>query len=79
MLVVKFEMYPGGDEKRRHEIGRIELSNLSNLANFSDYDVYAYLEKQVHCRFRLNGHERARGAFALVHRALTEALKRSKK
>lgn len=79
MLIVKFEIHPGGSEERSHEIGRLELSNLSNLAEFSDYDVYAYLEKQAHCRFQIHGHERARGAFALVHRALTEALKRSKK
>ena len=77
MLVVKFEMYPAGDEARKYEIGRLELANVSNLAAISDYDVYAYLEKRVHCHFRLKKHERARGAFVLVERALAEALKRS--
>ena len=66
MLVVKVEVWPGGDESRAREIGRMDVGNVSDLAEESDY-VY-----------RVDGgewadgvhHQRSKGAWVLVRRVL---------
>jgi hypothetical protein len=76
MLVVKLEVWPGGDEKASTEIGRLEISNLSGLAPVSDYDVRLTNRGEYACNAvgHVEGHERSLGAWALVRRAL-EAVK----
>lgn len=37
MLVVKVEMWPGGDEESAKEIGRMGIANVSNLREMSNY------------------------------------------
>lgn len=37
MLVVKVEVWPGGNEVGKREIAEMRLGNISNLADVSDY------------------------------------------
>lgn len=37
MLVVKVEIWPGGDEETAKEIGRMGIANVSNLREMSNY------------------------------------------
>lgn len=37
MLVVRVEVWPGGAEHRRREIGRARIANVSDLDDVSDY------------------------------------------
>lgn len=81
MLVVKIELHPGGDERRAVEIGRVIISNVggSGVA----YATYAYevTDDRVAASARPIGtkrgyveHERARGAWALLHQVLDAVL-----
>lgn len=65
MLVVRVEVWPGGDEKRRREIDRIEIGNVSNLAPVSDYEV-----RRDRATAMVRGHERSAGAWLLIRRAM---------
>lgn len=40
MIVVKLELWPGGDESRAQDLGKAIIGNESNLADISDYSVY---------------------------------------
>jgi hypothetical protein len=39
MIVVKLELWPGGDEKRAIDLGKAHIANESNLAEISRYSV----------------------------------------
>lgn len=73
MLVVKVEVWPGGDADRAVEISRVGISNMTELRAVSDYEMVALLDrdKDEHVvKGRITGHERALGWAALTRRAL---------
>lgn len=39
MIVVKVELWPGGDESRAQDLGTAEIWNTSQLADLSSYNV----------------------------------------
>lgn len=39
MIVVKVELWPGGDESRKVDLGTAEIANISGLADVSSYSV----------------------------------------
>lgn len=41
MLVIKIELWPGGEEQYKTVIARAGIGNLSALADVSDYEVVA--------------------------------------
>ena len=41
MLVIKVELWPGGDERYKTVLARAGIGNISNLADVSDYEVLA--------------------------------------
>lgn len=71
MLVVKVEVWPGGDESRAREIERLYAGNISSLADVSDY-IYRFGDRDwmdgnsAH----VFGHRRSDGAWELVRRIL---------
>jgi hypothetical protein len=67
MLVVKVEIWPGGDESQAYQVGAMEIGNISGLAPVSDYEVRLKGVAMAHVR----GHERDRGAWELIRRAIT--------
>lgn len=76
MMVVKVEVWPGGDESRAKEIDRLYIWNVSRLAEVSDY---RYTDEDPRGRQGdipwagwVRGHRRIEGAFALLHKALTD-------
>lgn len=75
MLVVKVEVWPGGDGDKAFEISRIGIANVSSLSTFSDYEVTALLGrdtgKEEVVRAEVQNHERAAGWMTLVRRVLT--------
>lgn len=75
MLVVKVEVWPGGDDDGAFEISRIGLANMTNLAEFSNYELTALLNrdsKERSYRGEVNQHDRSLGWVPLVRRALTD-------
>lgn len=81
MLVVKVEIWPGGNEAAAREIGRMEMANISDLAAVSDYSVQIVqaatprlgvpaFNEQV----TVEGHARRDGPWRLVKRALDRLL-----
>jgi hypothetical protein len=75
VLVIKTEIWPGGDVDRAYEISRIGICNVSKLAPISDYEMTAL----THCdtrdekvsKMEINKHERALGWEPLARRAIT--------
>jgi hypothetical protein len=41
MLVIKVELWPGGDERFKTVLARAGIGNVSNLADVSDYEIVA--------------------------------------
>lgn len=79
MLVVKVEVWPGGDPHRAFEIARIGAANVSGLADVSDYEVVALLgqhEDEETVRSYIDKHERSAGWLPLVRRILTNLILR---
>lgn len=80
MLVVKVEVWPGGNEDGSYEISRLGIANVSNLREFSDYEVTALLGRETGkeevVRSRVASHERATGWVTLVRRALLNLILR---
>lgn len=73
-MVVKVEIWPGGDETRAQEIDRLYVGNLSSLYDVSDY-VYRFSDRdwsdKGHNRYVI-GHQRDMGAWRLVWRVLDQ-------
>ena len=86
MLVVKIEVWPGGDHECAELIAEATAANVSHLAGVSDY----------HCRvsakgypvlgiepseavFSVTGHERSAGVIELLRRMFYHAATRAKK
>lgn len=81
MLVVRAEIWPGGDETRALVIGEITAANISNLAEVSSYSVK--IDQTGHTStgveqwdrtFVLSGHARRRGVWELVRRITSQCL-----
>lgn len=73
MLVVKVEVWPGGDSGRSYEISRLGIGNRSSLAELSDYSVTALTERDTEeavLRSFVNGHQRSHGWMPLVQRSV---------
>lgn len=74
MLVVKVEVWPGGDDRRAFEISRIGIANVSQLQRFSDYEVTALLARDLEeevVRTEIREHDREYGWLPLVRRTMT--------
>jgi hypothetical protein len=41
MLVIRVELWPGGDERFKTVLARAGIGNISNLADVSDYEIVA--------------------------------------
>jgi hypothetical protein len=79
MLVVKVEVWPGGDEGQAFEISRIGVANVSLLDDVSDYEVTALLDRVAQeqvVKTEVLKHERSTGWAPLVRRVLTNILLR---
>jgi hypothetical protein len=80
MLVVKVEVWPGGNEADAFEISRIGIANTSVLDEVSDYEVTALLSREAQEEVVVTEvlkHERSGGWVPLVRRVLTNLLLRS--
>lgn len=69
MLVVKVEVWPGGDVRRAKKIHTIHIGNVSNLAPVSDYEVFVDGKP-----YMIRGHKREDGALALIKKVLEKAV-----
>jgi hypothetical protein len=71
MLVVRVELWAGGNPSRRQYLGGAAIANVSDLAETSDY-VVALLddEQELTAVRRVRAHDRSSGWKELVSRAL---------
>lgn len=75
MLIGTLTVHPGGDASRAHQIGRLEIANVSQLADVSDYSVMMVEPERVRM-VEVRGHRRADGAWPLVRRAIAAVMRR---
>lgn len=75
MLVVRVEIWPGGDPERAEEIGRMGLANVSNLAETSSYVFTSLTDRDVEAEGIIRNHVRSAGFWRLVERAARLAAK----
>lgn len=68
MLVIKVELWPGGNKDRAREIGRIGMANVSNLASTSDYIFVSTTDRKEEAEGFVEAHPRAAGFWKLVAR-----------
>lgn len=72
MLIVKVEIWPGGEFDRAFEITRLGIANVTRPAAVCDYELTALLQRdsdeRVH-KSRINAHVRSDGWIPLVRRA----------
>lgn len=74
MLVVKIEVWPGGEADRATEISRVGIVNLSGMAPISNYEMTALISRdgEEHVvKSEINSHERNAGWAPLVRRVMT--------
>jgi hypothetical protein len=83
MLVIRVELWPGGDKARAREIANATVSNVSHLAGISDYDVRAAERasevtglSDVQAGFPVRGHNRHQSVWALVAKVAVGASRR---
>lgn len=79
MLVVKVEVWPGGNEDRAFEISRIGIANEQLRKERSSYSVTALLtrdKKEEVVRTEVRDHERSAGWIPLVRRVFTNLILR---
>lgn len=74
MLLVKLEIWPGGDRERAREIGHIEIGNVSDLSPISNYEVILKEPGRCDRRGVVRDHHRVAGAWKLVARAIKELI-----
>jgi hypothetical protein len=70
MLVVRVELWPGGDAGRAREVGRVGLANVSGLAPMSDYVCVAVDDHGNEQSVLVRSHERGAGFWPLLARAV---------
>lgn len=73
MLVVKVEIWPGGDSDRAKEIGRMGLANVSDLRQTSNYVFVALDDRGNEIEGEVRGHKRSAGFWKLLQEAAREA------
>lgn len=74
MLVLKVEIWPGGERDRAYEISRVGIVNTSGVQEFSDYEMTALMDRgssEYVLRAEVNKHERSLGWEPLVQRSMT--------
>lgn len=79
MLVMKVEVWPGGDESSAFEIARMGIANVSESDGVSDYEITALLDRDTVeevVKTEALKHERSTGWMPLVRRTLTNLLLR---
>lgn len=83
MLVVRAEIWPGGDADAGFQVGEIKVANESNLAELSSYSAQvsqiaapSHGVKAIATCVQVIDHNRCDGAWALILRVLEIALKR---
>lgn len=82
MLVIKVELWPGGDAGERREIAHMRISNISNLAERSDYRIVATEQPSditgmpdgMSESFVVQNHKRRQSVWAIVGRAAYSAV-----
>lgn len=80
MIVVKVELWDGGDGTRAKEIGRLVIGNMSELADHSSYAVAGRMEKwdaegqpaRVASDGWVMAHDRKTGVFELIRKAIED-------
>lgn len=70
MLVVKLEVWPGGDESRAEEIARATLTNITGPGAVADYQMSIKGPKPQYFEGIVRGHCRRRGPWRLLQLAL---------
>jgi len=71
VLVVKLELWPGGNPARAREIGRVDIANVGGDPDFADYAVSLQAGRDWNDRAgSVTGHDRQLPAWVLVSRAL---------
>ena len=72
MLVVKVEIWPGGEKAARRTLGQLQIWNVSDLAPVSDYKVRELNQdgKAIGQIWDVKQHIRELGFWELVTRAL---------
>lgn len=73
MLVIKVELWPGGDPKKAREIGRLGLANVSNLNEDSDYVFVSANDRGEIAEGVVRSHKRSAGFWKLVQRMTAAA------
>lgn len=78
MIVVRVELWPGGDEKAAREIGSAYIWNASNLAEISDYGFRLTHRKEGADREEVSEgvvirHPRYEGVWRLIRRVIDKA------
>jgi hypothetical protein len=68
-ILVRVELWPGGDPSRRREIAKMAIANASDLADTSDYVAVRFDDRGTFEAFAVRGHRRVAGVWALVARA----------
>lgn len=79
MLVVRVEVWPGGDGGRAFEISRLGLANVSQLGDVADYEITALTDRdsvEKVMKAEVLKHERSTGWMVLLRRTLTTLLLR---
>jgi len=81
MLVVKVEVWPGGDENGAFEIGRMEIGNMTASGHVCDYKARITQEKEILLMVpsldktvTVKSHSRRAGPWKLIKRVLEKAL-----
>ena len=81
MLVVRAEIWPGGDADAGYQVGEIKVANESDLAELSNYSAEvtqmaapSHGVTGIATRVQVNDHYRRDGAWALILRVLEIAL-----
>lgn len=82
MIVVKVELWPGGDMSKAREIASMNISNVSNLAARSDYRVIVDEQPSditgmtdgMNENFVVQNHKRRQSVWAIVGRAAYSAV-----
>lgn len=69
MLLVRVELWPGGDRHRRREVAVLTIANVTELSDVSDYAVVRVDDSGRAEAAFVRGHRRADGLWPLISRA----------
>lgn len=74
MLVVRVEVWPGGDSDQSFEISRVGIANVTGMKRHSSYEITALMGRdkdEAVVRSLIEGHDRETGWIPLVRRTMT--------